>query len=71
MTLKKDPWNLPNLTKGELEMRHEHIGLLSRHRCSSAEDEENKKWINKYAEDAGAFNKDFVEAYIKLTTLGV
>lgn len=68
VTLKKDPWNLPNLTKDELEM-NEHIGLLSDRYL--AEDEENKKWINKYAEDAGAFNKDFVEAYIKLTTLGV
>ena len=28
VTLKKDPWNLPNLTKDELEM-NEHIGLLS------------------------------------------
>ena len=68
VTLKKDPWNLPNLTKDELEM-NEHIGLLSDRYL--AEDEENKKWINKYAEDAGAFNKDFVEAYIKLTSLGV
>ena len=68
VTLKKDPWNLPNLTKDELEM-NEHIGLLSDRYL--AEDEENKKWINKYAEDAGAFNKDFVEAYIKLTKLGV
>ena len=68
VTLKKDPWNLPNLTKDELEM-NEHIGLLSDRYL--AEDEENRKWIYKYAEDAGAFNKDFVDAYIKLTTLGV
>ena len=68
VTLKKDPWNLPNLTKDELEM-NEHIGLLSDRYL--LEDEENRKWIDKYAEDAGAFKKDFVDAYIKLTTLGV
>ena len=45
-----------------------HVGLLSDRYF--IEDVENKKQINKYAEDAGAFNKDFVEAYIKLT-LGV
>jgi len=68
VTLKKEPWNLPNLTKDELEM-NEHIGLLSDRYLS--EDEENRKWIDKYAEDAGTFKKDFVDAYIKLTTLGM
>jgi L-ascorbate peroxidase len=68
ITLKKNPWTLPNLTKDELEM-NEHIGLLSDRYL--LEDEENKKWIYKYADDIDLFNRDFVTAYIKLTSLGV
>lgn len=66
-TLVADPWNKPNMTKDEAEMA-EHIGLPSDKYMR--EDEENMKWITKYASDQDAFYADFVDAYLRLTSLG-
>jgi len=66
-TLVADPWHKPDMTKDEAEMA-EHIGLPSDK--FMREDEENMRWIQKYANDQDAFFADFVDAYLRLTELG-
>ena len=47
----------------------EHIGLPSDQYMR--EDAESMKWIKRYANDQDAFFTDFVDAYLRLTRLGL